>query len=1197
MQPFRHILFVITFLTSSHLIAQDVSCPITVNFLEAAKYEKSHPLPKREVEKAENNIQRLPGDLPLPAGAQIKQFVLPKAISDRNVNQPLLQASPTPTATFIGTSDDNRSIPPDGGGAVGPNHVFAAENHKFVIRNKSGVEISTVSPVTFFQGLIPEFSADPHVKYDQYSSRWIVVGQSDVTTTSSVVVAVSKTDDPTGTYNQYVIRIDPDSAQVADFPLVGYNKKWIVITTNLFSIDLTSATGSSLFVLDKNAMYNGDNIAFGANAFRQLSGTPEGFNPCPAVMNSTDSVGDDMYLVQTWSSASGILRLSKVKGELPNITWPSNVVFPKFTTGWTNVVNEGDIAPQKDDTRKINAGDARIQTVFERNGLLWSCQNIFINDRALIQWVQLSPTGNIIQTGRINSGNVFRAFPSLAVSPNESVLIGYSHFSDNTYASAAYSYRNAGTPYNTLDNEVIYKNGLASYYKDFGGNRNRWGDYSSTAIDPTNGNLWTKQEIAEAKVGTGTSNSRYATWWAMVKPDYANVTLDAGLTSVMSPIAGGTFCNGTISPEIILRNTGNLLLTAVTIGMQLDGNPVGSPFLFTGSLASFASTNVTLNSFPVSVGNHTIKLFTFNPNGGSDQRKLNDTISVTFTVLPLLDLPVTLDFESGIFPPAGGWSIFNADGDVTWARTIQAAKSGSASMRMNAFEYETLKAVDIFKSPRIDVSVIDTLSISFDVAYARFSADDVDTLEVVYSLDCGDTWLPTGYKKWGAALATNGGAFVPDNIFVPASSQWRRDNVKLGTCSINGKNILAGIKFTNNFGQACYIDNLTFASSAARRRNVQLVSINQPAQALCANSIVPEVTIYNQGSDTIKTLNIVYQLDNEAPITFNYTGLLARCNAQNLMLNSISANAGAHKLTVYISNPNGGVDEITTNDTLTRAFTVSPVVDAPVAEGFESTEFPPTNWAIINPDNGITWERTTAAFKDGIVSMVIRNFDDQKANAMDQFVSPVIKTDPAADSVFVSYDYAYAPGATFPGSTVLPLDTLEIRVSTDCGLTFTTVWKKWGEDLQTINDPNNSSSTAFTPTAAQWKNVRLYLSEAVAKNNFQVYFVNKGNKQNNLYVDNINIFTITRPARLTSQGHLIYPNPFSASIVIQHLQAPQNLRSVSFYNMVGQLVSQKRYNSDAPTLIITNLAGLPKGMYIVKLDYMDKSVTEKVIKN
>jgi hypothetical protein len=125
----------------------------------------------------------------------------------------------------------------------------------------------------------------------------------------------------------------------------------------------------------------------------------------------------------------------------------------------------------------------------------------------------------------------------------------------------------------------------------------------------------------------------------------------------------------------------------------------------------------------------------------------------------------------------------------------------------------------------------------------------------------------------------------------------------------------------------------------------------------------------------------------------------------------------------------------------------------------------------------------------------------------------------------------------------------------------------------------------------------LYLSKVVGTQNFQVYFVSRGNRQNNLYIDNINIFSIKRPARLISQGFLIYPNPFSTQLVIEHLQAPQNLRIISVYNLIGQLVSQQQFNGEAPVQIITNLAKLSRGMYVIKLTYTDKSVVQKVLKN
>ena len=68
---------------------------------------------------------------------------------------------------------------------------------------------------------------------------------------------------------------------------------------------------------------------------------------------------------------------------------------------------------------------------------------------------------------------------------------------------------------------------------------------------------------------------------------------------------------------------------------------------------------------------------------------------------------------------------------------------------------------------------------------------------------------------------------------------------------------------------------------------------------------------------------------------------------------------------------------------------------------------------------------------------------------------------PAVDSFFVSFDYAYSQGTTYPGSTNMPLDTLELQITQDCGQTFTTVWKKWGADLQTISDPNLPAQLGF----------------------------------------------------------------------------------------------------------------------------------------
>ena len=219
------------------------------------------------------------------------------------------------------------------------------------------------------------------------------------------------------------------------------------------------------------------------------------------------------------------------------------------------------------------------------------------------------------------------------------------------------------------------------------------------------------------------------------------------------------------------------------------------------------------------------------------------------------------------------------------------------------------------------------------------------------------------------------------------------------------------------------------------------------------------------------------------------------------------------------------------------------------------------------------------------------------ANTVDKFASPVINFDPVVDSFFVSFDYAYRQGITYPGSTQLPLDTLELQITQDCGQTFTTIWKKWGEDLQTVNDPNFTSGQMFTPTNDnQWKNINIYLSPIIGNKNFQVYFVAKSNQQNNLYIDNINIYTKTLPQRLKNEGYLIYPNPFSNSFIIRNYQVPTTLQKVTIYNSVGQLVWVKDLNGRGNTEMTVDFSKFAGGIYIVKLMYDDKTVVERIVK-
>ena len=219
--------------------------------------------------------------------------------------------------------------------------------------------------------------------------------------------------------------------------------------------------------------------------------------------------------------------------------------------------------------------------------------------------------------------------------------------------------------------------------------------------------------------------------------------------------------------------------------------------------------------------------------------------------------------------------------------------------------------------------------------------------------------------------------------------------------------------------------------------------------------------------------------------------------------------------------------------------------------------------------------------------MYINNYNANSTGTTDNFVSSLVTGTSAFDSIYVSFDYAYSAGNSSSLS-----DTLELLTTTDCGQTFTTVWKKYGTDLQTVTgfQPN------FTPSNTGWGNIKLNLFGDVGHNDFQLYFVFKGNKQNNLYIDNINLFGITVPERLKKQGYLIYPNPFHNQFIIRNYEVPITLQSARIYNSVGQEVWARDYYGKAYTLMNVDFDTPPPGVYFLKLFYTDKSVVQKIVK-
>jgi hypothetical protein len=522
----------------------------------------------------------------------------------------LLQSPVTLSNNFLGLSDNAAVsypsgsffsyIPPDTYGSAGPNHLMVVLNTQYRIMSKTGTVVSTVDAEDFWKGTAGYYAppittnvatghSDPHVKYDPVSNRWILVAQTNADNFSSLLVAVSQTNDPTGTWNRYCIDVDASNVVMFDFPLVGFTSNWLVVTGNMFNISTGAFADHQIYVFDKANLYAGGAVTLGTNAQRiAVGGTTQSGWSSPATVIS-GGTANTMYLLQPFFTSGGNagVRTTTLTGTIPSVTW--NTGSATFSTSplgnfaTASSVANGNTLPQKNDIATLNSGDGRFCESYQVNGNLWTAQHVYLPatqpvTRSAIQWWQLQTSGTILQNGRIDdgTGQIHRAYPSMAVNNSEDVAIGYSIASLDRFVSCAYATRRSCTPANQMDKEVVFKDGVDTYTKNFGGSRIRWGDYSNTSIDPATGTFWTIQQYANTRTSSTASGSKWSTWWAEITPDANNVIAWSANSSQYTSETGNTgtcprYKDVNLTISAMCAATGSATLTVSGSGTATSG--------------------------------------------------------------------------------------------------------------------------------------------------------------------------------------------------------------------------------------------------------------------------------------------------------------------------------------------------------------------------------------------------------------------------------------------------------------------------------------------------------------------------------------------------------------------------------------------------------------------------------------------------
>ena len=688
--------------------------------------------------------------------------------------------------------------------------------------------------------------------------------------------------------------------------------------------------------------------------------------------------------------------------------------------------------------------------------------------------------------------------------------------------------------------------------------------------------------------------SGYGNWLHLDNINLVKVgARDLRVSGIVSP--GTSACSGAIAPAVSVENIGQEAVTTFSVGYRIDNGPVLQQ-TFTQSIATGASVTVQLPQTTTSLGQHTITAFSFNPvtaSGSGDQRLDNDTLQKSFTVVTLVKTPVVEGFETA-FPPAG-WSIVNPNNNVSWKWAIPGNHSLFSAFFDN-YNNNVAGQIDDIRTPFFNVNGADSVIVRFDIAYKDYPGAAGDRFSVLTTTDCANNFT-TVYEKAGAALATAGNS--TDEYLDPAPADWRTESITLGTQAVATGSLGLAFRNTNGYGNNIFLDNISIES--VYKRDIRLVSVRQPGNLVCASTVTPAVVVRNVGTDTVKSFRIVYSLNNGAAVTQTVNGLsIARGAEATVNLSPVSGlNPGRYSLRFYatdLQTTKGNGDMNLANDSLSFSFSVPGTVSAPVVENFVNPAFPPTGWSVLNSDTSYTWQRAENG-NGNSGSAFLNTYNYIYLGQKDDLVTPMIGYG-EVDSVKLSFDVA-AGAYSDPATTTIPLDTLEVLVTKDCGNSFTTVYKKWGKELITTSVPNSPQPTEFYPlSGADWRKETVDLSAFASQSPVIVFFRVTNNNENNVFIDNVNISTKILPAQLKQLGYLVYPAPFTNSFTVWHYQTPASLRYIRVVNAAGQTVWTKQFSGNAERQERVDITGRAAGIYFVELGYSDgrKTVTQRVLK-
>ncbi len=301
----------------------------------------------------------------------------------------------------------------------------------------------------------------------------------------------------------------------------------------------------------------------------------------------------------------------------------------------------------------------------------------------------------------------------------------------------------------------------------------------------------------------------------------------------------------------------------------------------------------------------------------------------------------------------------------------------------------------------------------------------------------------------------------------------------------------------NSPRRATLVNNRATKDPVLSNRDLALLRIIQPTEAICNLTITPQVEVQNAGSDAIFAARIEFRRNGTLIESRRFPVNLPTGASTSLSFNPALLTAGNNQLEFLITQVNDQTDQKADNNSKTT----NPVFQGEIAlpYTYDINTFP-GQWVISNPDQSLTWQKTSITIAgQSQPAVFIRHYEYEAPGQYDYLISPLIDLAKYPNAQLV-FEVAHAPynQAGFQ-------DELLVSVAQDCGSNFSVSdvpYIKSGTRLET----STSTLNEFVPTSdAQFRTEIVNLKKFGSLGRVRVAIATKNAFGNNIYLRNIRI--------------------------------------------------------------------------------------------